>query len=120
MARSVPEWRGKTPDTKIPDRVRVRVFELYDGWCQLCGGAIMQTKDYAADHRVALINGGENRESNLQPTHVWCHQAKTRQDVSYKAKVYKKRRRAIAGAKPRTITRWRKFDGTIVVKPRQR
>ena len=25
--RRVPEWVGATPDTRVPDRVRVRVFE---------------------------------------------------------------------------------------------
>jgi len=120
MPRKVPEWIGKTPDTQVPNRVRVRVFEFFDGICQLCTAPILLAKDYRADHRVALINGGENRETNLQPTHLWCHEAKTRQDVAFKAKTYKARRKRIVGRKPRTMTRWRKFSGEIVVKPRER
>lgn len=120
MPRSTPEWIGKTDDTRIPDRVRVRVFERYDGICQLCTAPILRSTDYAADHRVALINGGQNRETNLQPAHVECHKAKTRQDVHCKAKTYKIRKRQIVGQKPRTITRWRRFDGSIVIKPRER
>lgn len=120
MPRRVPEWIGKTPDTKVPDRVRVRVFEFYDGVCQLCGAPILLPKDYVADHRYPLISGGANRETNLQPVHFWCHKAKTVQDVAFKARSYRTRCRRIVGPKPRTMTRWRKFDGTLVVKPRER
>jgi 5-methylcytosine-specific restriction enzyme A len=120
MPRAVPEWIGKTPDSKVPDRVRVRVFEFFDGICQLCTAPILQARDYEVDHRKALIAGGEHRETNLQPVHFWCHAAKTRQDVCYKAKSYRIRRKRIVGQKPRSITMWRKFDGTIVRKPRAR
>jgi 5-methylcytosine-specific restriction endonuclease McrA len=96
------------------------VFDRYDGVCQLCTAPILRSTDHATDHRIALINGGENRENNLQPAHVECHKAKTRQDVDYKARTYKKRRRQIVGARPRIMTRWRRFNGSIVVKPRSR
>lgn len=32
-ARTLPEWRGATPDSPVPDRVKVRVFARYDGYC---------------------------------------------------------------------------------------
>ena len=31
MARSVAEWVGATPDTPVPPRVRLRVFERDEG-----------------------------------------------------------------------------------------
>ena len=33
--RAVPEWIGATPDTKVPERVRLRVFNAYGGVCYL-------------------------------------------------------------------------------------
>jgi 5-methylcytosine-specific restriction endonuclease McrA len=39
------------------------------------------------DHVKALINGGENRESNLRPSHRKCHVEKTALDLAEKAKV---------------------------------
>ena len=40
MSRAVPEWIGKTPDTKVPPRVRLRVFEKHDGTCHISGRKI--------------------------------------------------------------------------------
>lgn len=40
MTRALPEWIGKTPDTAIPARVRVRVFERFGGICQETGRKI--------------------------------------------------------------------------------
>ena len=39
-----------------------------------------------ADHIVALVNGGENRERNLRCLCSWCHKNKTADDVAEKAK----------------------------------
>ena len=88
MARSIKEWVGKTDDTKIPPRVRERVFDRANGICHCCNLPIkVPFETWDADHRIALINGGENRESNLAPAHSHCHIKKTRQDVAEKAKV---------------------------------
>ena len=48
----------------------------------------------ALDHVNALINGGENRESNLRPVHIKCHAEKTRADVAEKVRVAAKRQAA--------------------------
>jgi 5-methylcytosine-specific restriction protein A len=34
--RALPEWIGKTADSAVPARVRVRIFDRYEGRCQ-CG-----------------------------------------------------------------------------------
>lgn len=45
---------------------------------------------WVCDHRIALINGGANRESNLQPIHEICDRdVKTPRDVAAKAKNYR-------------------------------
>ncbi len=87
MARKVPEWIGKTPDEKVPDHVRLRVFREYGGRCHITGKKIRPGDDYDIDHVIALINGGENRESNLAPALRDAHRKKTAEDVGEKAHV---------------------------------
>ena len=107
MARDVPEWIGKDDNTPIPPRVRLRVFIKHDGVCQECGVKIIN-KRWICDHRIALINGGANREGNLGPIHETCDKTKTAADVKEKSKVYRKKAKNI-GLK---ITKGRAFPGS--------
>lgn len=86
MTRSVPEWVGKTDDHRAPGSVRDRILKR-ESCCYLCTQPIDGTKKWDLDHVKALINGGENRESNLRPVHRKCHADKTAEDVAEKAKV---------------------------------
>lgn len=88
--RSVPEWIGKTPDSKIPPRVRMRVFERFNGVCYLSGRKIAAGEIWDCDHIRALVNGGEHRESNLAPALQDKHRAKTADDVREKSVVSRK------------------------------
>lgn len=92
MARSTDEWIGKTDDAAIPPRVKVRVFELYEGKCAKTG-VKLRPGHFQYDHIVALVNGGEHRESNLQPLCTDAHREKTRADVAVKAKVARQRKK---------------------------
>lgn len=85
--RAVPEWVGKTPDSAIPPRVRLRVFEAYGGRCYLSGRKIMPGDKWQIDHITALANGGAHREANLAPVLDAPHKAKTAADVAEKSKV---------------------------------
>jgi 5-methylcytosine-specific restriction endonuclease McrA len=107
-------------DQAIPPRVKVRVFEKASGRCAECTLSIVGKLLPSYDHIQALINGGEHRESNLQLLCVPCHAVKTRADVAEKSVSAGKRRNAIGIKKPRTMTRWRKFNGDIVFADRQR
>jgi 5-methylcytosine-specific restriction enzyme A len=89
MSRSVKEWIGKTDDTAVPPHVRLRVFLRFDGICCECGTKI-KGKRWICDHRIAIINGGENRESNLGPIHEACDKSKTAADVALKSRTYRK------------------------------
>lgn len=92
--RSVDEWIGKTDDDGIPGRVMIRIFDRYEGRCQCgCNRKIMPGENWVVDHRIALINGGEHRERNLQPLIGAHHQVKTRQDVAIKSKIARTRSR---------------------------
>ena len=100
MSRSVKEWTGATPDTPVPPRVKTRVFDRCKERCGQCGRRII-AETWTCEHLVALINGGENRESNLGVTCSWCLPAKNAADVAEKSDVYEKRVKHI-GARPRS------------------
>lgn len=123
--RSVPEWIGATPDTAIPARVRLRVFEAYGGVCYLSKRKIRPGEKWEAEHIIALTNGGENRERNLAPALVEPHKAKTANDVAIKAKTdsIRKKHLGIKSANTRKIqsrgfdkTKTKRFDGTVVAR----
>ena len=115
--RSTDEWIGKTPDTPVPPRVKVRVFERHEGKCYLSGRKIMPGDKWQVDHVIALINGGENRERNLAPVLDAPHKAKTKEDVRIKSKVARVKAKHL-GLKPRSSfgnPRFKKkLDGTVV------
>lgn len=112
--RSVPEWIGKTPDSAIPDRVRLRVFESKGGVCHLSGRKITPADKWDMDHVQAIVNGGENRESNLAPAIRSEHRKKTAQDVKIKAKCDRIRKKHLGIEGKKLKMPYRKFDGTIV------
>lgn len=119
-ARSTEEWIGATPDTAIPPRVRLRVFERAGGRCEECTRKLGPGDAWQADHIVALVNGGENRERNLRCLCSWCHRTKTNDDVAEKAKVAAVRKRHLGIRPPskfataRTGKFKQKLNGEIV------
>jgi 5-methylcytosine-specific restriction protein A len=118
MSRAIDkEWIGATDDQAIPSRVKIRTFKLYGGKCAICTNPVTHA---AYDHRQALINGGSHRESNLQLLCVPCHKVKTRADVEEKSVTARVFAKHIGIKKPRTITRWRRFNGSIREAGRER
>jgi hypothetical protein len=119
MSRSTDEWIGKNDDAAIPDRVRLRVFERFGGTCFLSGRKIQAGDQWDCDHALALINGGEHRESNLVPVLRIEHRKKTAKDVALKAKNDRVRKRHLGIRKPSRFpcsrdSRWKKkIDGTV-------
>ena len=62
-------------------RLRIRKRDQYT--CQSCKIAVQAG---IVDHRVALINGGSNADTNLQLLCEVCHTDKTNRDLGYKVK----------------------------------
>ena len=93
MSRSVPEWIGKTPDTKVPPRVRLRVFDKHNGVCHISNRKIMPGDKWELEHIIRLKDGGENRESNLAPALVIPHQEKTAIENAEQAKTDRLRKK---------------------------
>lgn len=120
--RTVEEWVGETPDTPIPQRVRMRVFEAKKGRCHKCTRKILAGETWTCEHVIAITNGGENREKNLDCTCCNCLPEKNAEDVAIKAKGYRTRSRHFGVKTPskRPIqgsrnTKWKKkLDGTTV------
>lgn len=109
--RAVEEWIGKTPDTPAPARVRLRVFDRCGGICHLSGRKIQPGDKWDMDHITALVNGGENRESNLAPALKEEHRKKTASDVAMKAKVDRVRKKHL-GIEPKKA----KVGGALALK----
>lgn len=123
MSRSVLEWIGASDDTRPPPKVLLRCYLKFHGRCAECGRRIGNGVAWNADHIIALVNGGENREFNLQPLCLKpCHQAKTATDLAEKSTVYHRILKhvgiKIKPAKPMIGSKasgWkRKMDGTLV------
>lgn len=100
--RSVPEWKGKTPDTAVPPRVRRRVFDAYGGRCYLSGLGINPGDIWHLEHIRSLRDGGLNIESNLAPALVEHHKEKTKRERKLGAKADRIRNKHINGRKAKT------------------
>lgn len=122
MARALPEWTGKTPDSRPPPHVRLRIFERYRGRCHWSGRVIRPGDQWDVDHVIALINGGTNSEGNMAPIlRGKPHKEKTAQDVEEKSRVYRKaakhvgiklrKGRPMPGSRASGLRK--RFDGTV-------
>ncbi len=117
--RGVPEWIGKHDDQKVPDRVRMRIFDRESGICHLTGEKIDPVRDeWDVDHKVALILGGEHRETNLFPAKREPHRRKTAVEMQVKAKIARTRKKHLGIDKPKSSLSHPRFkrcmDGTVV------
>ena len=99
--RAVEEWIGKTPDSRPPERVVVRVFDRASGICHISGRKILATDKWEVEHIKPLKAGGENRESNLAPALVEPHKKKTAEERKITAKISRTRKKHIGVTKKR-------------------
>ena len=120
MSRIITEWIAANDDQSIPPRVKIRVFTKFDGRCADCTLKIVGKLRPAYDHRVALINGGQHAESNLQLLCMPCHKVKTRADVKEKSVIARVRAKHLGIRKPSRFpgsrdSGWKKkIDGSVV------
>lgn len=87
--RAVPEWIGATPDSKVPDHVRQRIFLRHGGRCHIAGRKIRAAEPWDLDHITAVRDwtgeGHGNRESNLAPALKDKHRQKTAAEATARA-----------------------------------
>lgn len=108
MARSLPEWIGKSDDEPVPARVRLRVWDAKGGRCHRCSRKIGVGEHWTLEHLKALINGGENRERNLDLTCDWCLPEKNAEDAHEKSRVYSLRSKHVGAVEKPKWNKWRR------------
>lgn len=97
-ARALPEWKGKTPDTRPPSNVQLRILARQGGKCAITGHKFRTGDKKRLDHVIPVIDGGKNWESNLQWLWDDPHKDKTAKEAAARKKV-RKRAKTHAGVK---------------------
>ncbi len=69
---------GVVHERNVSEAIKRKVIARDGGKCSVCGS----TLKLEVDHKVALMNGGTNDESNLATLCDDCHLAKTKMDNS--------------------------------------
>ena len=107
-------------------QVKRDAFERAKGYCeghpdgQPCGVKLTLGK-FHYDHEIPDWLGGEPTFENCTVLCIACHKTKTtKQDVPAIAKAKRIIDRQKGIIKPRTMTRWRKFNGQVVDAGRDR
>jgi 5-methylcytosine-specific restriction protein A len=87
LPRSVPEWVGKRPESMPGNLVLLRIYARQNGLCGCGCGRVMNLNRDKIDreHTIPLIDGGENRESNLTLMLHEHHVPKTAAEASQRA-----------------------------------
>lgn len=101
-------------------KTRAEAFLRANGRCEGCG-CLLRPGRIHYDHDKPDAFGGKSVIENCRALCVECHARKTGEvDIPAIAKSNRRRARAAGIRKRRTITSWRRFDGTIVRAPRDR
>jgi 5-methylcytosine-specific restriction enzyme A len=116
--RSTLEWQGKHPDADPPSYVRLRVFNDKKGKCHMCGHVIRAGEKWICEHVIAIANGGENRETNLDLTCHLCLPKKNKADKDIQTKT-ENMRKAAFGIKPKSRLRSRSTFQPFVPRVKQ-
>lgn len=108
-------------------QVKRDAFMRANGQCEgkLAGGSRcgsrLEANKFHYDHELPDALGGEPELWNCQVLCVACHKTKTgKQDMPRIAKVKRIQDREKGIRRPRKITRWRRFDGSIKEAGRER
>lgn len=107
--------------TEFPNKVKLAAFQRCAGICEMPGcNAQLRPGKYTYDHRIPDQTGGEATLENCQVICRECDREKTAADQSIIAKAKRRERKHVGIRKPRTITRWRRFNGEPVYAARTR
>ena len=101
-ARAVEEWIGQTPDTPLPDRVLLRIWDRQGGRCAK-SGVKLYAGYYIKEHVIPLWRGGENRESNIKLYAVEESTKKTKVEAGERAKINRMKKKHILPKKKSKI-----------------
>lgn len=104
---------------EFPAKVKVAAFERADKHCEKCTAPLFPGK-FTYDHINPDYLGGEPTLENCQVICSACDKDKTRGDQKKIGKTRRIRKRNAGVKRPRTITRWRRFNGEQVIASRER
>jgi 5-methylcytosine-specific restriction enzyme A len=102
------DWVGKTPEAMPGQTVLLRLYAKQNGLCACGCGRVMNLNRDAVDcdHKVALIDGGENVESNLQLMLQEHHRLKTATEATARSEERRHKAKAFTALrKPRFASR---------------
>jgi len=85
--RTVDEWIGKTDDSAVPERVKLRIIERQNNKCAITGQTFRAGDKIEFDHKIPLWLGGKNSETNLQAVISEAHKNKTKTEATVRAKI---------------------------------
>lgn len=107
---------------EFPKQVKRDAFLRANGRCEnVSCGAFLSLGKYHYDHDIPDGLGGEPTLENCVVLCIACHRDKTStRDVPAIAKTKRIQDRQKGIKKPRTMTRWRRFDGSIREVSRER
>lgn len=117
QGRSVEEWIGKTPDSKIPDRVKLRIWRRENGRCYLTGAKIMPGDVFEYEHKKRVEDGGEHRESNIFLALTTPHKRKSAEERAAAKKADDIAKRHIGITEPKQKLKSRRFAKRKKTKP---
>lgn len=100
-------------------KVKLAAWERCNGHCELCTAKLFTGK-FTYDHIIPDAMGGEPTLENCQVICRACDTPKTAKDQGDIAKAKRVQAKHVGIRKPRTITRWRRFNGDIVVAEKER
>src|SRR5262245_57884331 len=107
---------------EFPDRVRMAAWDRCGGTCENCG-FLLKAGGFVYNHRIADYLGGQPTLENCEVLCRACDLARTfgnNGDIAKISKTRRIRKRQAGIRKPRTITAWRLFDGSIRRMPKER
>lgn len=117
QGRSVEEWVGRTPDSKIPERVRLRIWRREKGRCYLTGAKIFPGDTFEFEHKKRLDDGGENRESNIYLALKEPHKRKSAEERKRAKKADDTAKRYVGIRTPKTRLKGRPFPKPDKTRP---
>ena len=108
------------PRHEFSSRTKLQAFENAGGHCTRCPARLYPGK-FRYNHRIPDAQGGDNSLANCEVLCLACDWVQTYKiDLPAIAKTNRIRKRAAGIRKPRRITGWRRFDGSIVKATRER
>ena len=122
--RAVPEWRGRRPESMPGNIVLLRLYARQNGLCACGCNKVMnfERDQIDCDHKVALIDGGENVESNLQLILRPHHRVKTSAEATARSEERRHKAKAFAHLKKPSFSTNRnakfkkKINGEVVLR----